>query len=93
METDSQADRQACIQAGMETGRQRGMHTDRLADSQAGRETDRKGDIQTERPGGGLMNTVINYDSGKPSDPLRGYSYAHESNFDRPAKSWSRCTK
>jgi len=24
-------------------------------------------------PGAGLMNTVINYASGKPSDPLRGY--------------------
>ena len=27
------------------------------------------------------MNTVINYDSGTPSDPLRGYSYVHDSNF------------
>ena len=45
------------------------------------------------RPGGGLINTVISYASGKPSDPLRGYSYAHDSNFDRPAISQSRCTK
>ena len=27
------------------------------------------------------MNTVISYASGKPSDPLRGYSYVHDSNF------------
>ena len=33
------------------------------------------------RPGGGLINTVISYASGKPSDPLRGYSYAHDSNL------------
>ena len=25
------------------------------------------------------MKTVINYASGKPSDPLRGYSYVHDS--------------
>ena len=30
--------------------------------------------------GAGLMNTVISYASGKPSDPLRGYSYVYESN-------------
>jgi len=27
------------------------------------------------------MNTVINYASGKPSDPLCGYSYMHDSNL------------
>ena len=30
------------------------------------------------------MNTVINYASGKPSDPLRGYSYVHDSNLRQP---------
>ena len=30
------------------------------------------------------MNTVINYASGKPSDPLRGYSYVHELNLRQP---------
>ena len=35
-------------------------------------------------PGAGLMNTVINYASGKPSDPLRGYSYVHDSNLRQP---------
>ena len=47
----------------------------------------------------GLMNTVINYASGKPSDPLRGYSlnlwtYACMIQiYDSPAKSWPWCTK
>ena len=27
----------------------------------------------------GLMNTVMNYASGKPSSPLRGYSYVLDS--------------
>ena len=35
-------------------------------------------------PGAGLMNTVISYASGKPSDPLRGYSYVHDSNLRQP---------
>ena len=35
-------------------------------------------------PGADLMNTVINYASGKPSDPLRGYSYVHDSNLRQP---------
>ena len=35
-------------------------------------------------PGAGLMNTVINYVSGKPSDPLGGYSYVHDSNLRQP---------
>ena len=35
-------------------------------------------------PGAGLMKTVINYASGKPSDPLRGYSYVHDSNLRQP---------
>ena len=30
------------------------------------------------------MNTVINYASGKPSDPLRGSSYVHDSNLRQP---------
>ena len=30
------------------------------------------------------MNTVRNYASGKPSDPLRGYSYVHDSNLRQP---------
>ena len=30
------------------------------------------------------MNTVISYASGKPSDPLRGYSYVHDSNLRQP---------
>ena len=30
------------------------------------------------------MKTVINYASGKPSDPLRGYSYVHDSNLRQP---------
>ena len=29
--------------------------------------------------GASLMNTVINYASRKPSDPLRSYSYVHDS--------------
>ena len=28
------------------------------------------------------MNTVISYASGKPSDPLRGYSYVHDSTLN-----------
>ena len=32
------------------------------------------------------MNTVINYDSGTPSDPLRGYSYVHDSNLRQPRR-------
>ena len=35
-------------------------------------------------PGAGLMNTVISHASGKPSDPLRGYSYVHDSNLRQP---------
>ena len=35
-------------------------------------------------PGAGLMNTAINYASGKPSDLLRGYSYVHDSNLRQP---------
>ena len=104
-ETGGYGDRQPGRQPGMETDRQTERHPYRQTSRQPGRQGDRqKEDSQTERPGGGLMNTVIrpgaglmntviNYDSGKPSDPLRGYSYAHDSNFDRPAKSWSRCTK
>ena len=34
--------------------------------------------------GAGLMYTVISYASGKPSDPLRGYSYVHDSNLRQP---------
>ena len=34
--------------------------------------------------GAGLMNTVINYASGKPSDPLHGYSYVHDSKIQQP---------
>ena len=30
------------------------------------------------------MNTVINCASGKSSDPLRGYSYVHDSNLPQP---------
>ena len=30
------------------------------------------------------MNTVINYASGKSSNPLRGYSYVHNSNLRQP---------
>ena len=30
------------------------------------------------------MNTVIKYASGKPSDPLRGYSYVHDLNLRQP---------
>ena len=30
------------------------------------------------------MNMVINYASGKPSDPLCGYSYLHDSNLRQP---------
>ena len=30
------------------------------------------------------MNTVINYASVKPSDPLRGYSYVHDSDLRQP---------
>ena len=36
------------------------------------------------RSGAGVMNTVINYASVKPSDPLRGYSYVHDSNLSQP---------
>ena len=36
--------------------------------------------------GASLMNTVINYASGKPSDPLRGYSYVHDSNLRQPCQ-------
>ena len=35
-------------------------------------------------PGAGLMNTVINYASGKPSNPLRGYSYVHDTRLRQP---------
>ena len=38
-------------------------------------------------------NTVINFASGKPSNPLRGYSYVHDSKLDSSAKSRPRCTK
>ncbi len=41
-------------------------------------------DDDPEIPGAGLMNTVISYASGKPSDPLRGYSYVHDSNLRQP---------
>jgi len=108
-ETGGHGDRQPGRQTGMHTDRDGDRQTERHAYRQTSRQPGRQGDrqkedSQTERPGGGLMNTVIrpgaglmntviNYDSGKPSDPLRGYSYAHDSNFDRPAKSWSRCTK
>ena len=34
--------------------------------------------------GAGLINTVINYASGKPFDPLYGYSYMHDSNLRQP---------
>ena len=27
---------------------------------------------------------VINYDSGKPANPLRGYSYVHDSQLQQP---------
>ena len=40
--------------------------------------------IITTVPGAGLMNTVISYASGKPSQPLRGYSYVHDSNLRQP---------
>ena len=30
------------------------------------------------------MNTVINYASGKPSNPLRGYSYVHDLKLQQP---------
>ena len=30
------------------------------------------------------MNTAINYANGKPSDPLRGYTYVHDSNLQQP---------
>ena len=39
------------------------------------------GTLTEPSPGAGLMNTVINYASGKPSDPLHGYSYVHNSNL------------
>ena len=40
--------------------------------------------IAKTEAGAGLMNTVISYASGKPSDPLRGYSYVHDSNLRQP---------
>ena len=40
--------------------------------------------ICTVGSGAGLMNTVISYVSRKPSDPLRGYSYVHDSNLRQP---------
>ena len=30
------------------------------------------------------MNTVINYASGKPSNPLRSYTYVHDSMLRQP---------
>ena len=30
------------------------------------------------------MKTIINYASGKPSNPLRGYSYVHDSKLRQP---------
>ena len=40
--------------------------------------------VFTRMPGVGLMNTVLNYASGKPFDPLHGYSYVHDSNLRHP---------
>ena len=40
--------------------------------------------IAKTEAGAGLMKTVISYASGKPSDPLLGYSYVHDSNLRQP---------
>ena len=37
-------------------------------------------------PGAGLMNTVINYASRKPSNPLHSYSYVHDLNLRQPGQ-------
>ena len=44
----------------------------------------KKNGSNSQWPGAGLMNTVINYASRKPSDPLHGYSYGHDSNLQQP---------
>ena len=40
--------------------------------------------ISWTTPGAGLMKTIINYASGKPSNPLRVYSYVHDSKLRQP---------
>ena len=37
--------------------------------------------LQRWTSGASLMNTDKNYASGKPSDPLRSYTYVHDSNL------------